>query len=426
MAVDAAAELAACLTDAPGADAGAAEVKQWLWTGQNAVAVRLCRILEDHNARRVLREAAGRTWSAVTDAKGSARRLWGRLNGEFLRLAKSDAPALQDKANCDPWPPERTWGDVAMLLCKWTGERLSAKADLIFPWHGLRGIDALAVRWADLRHSGSFAVKLPPLGDFGGAMVMNRLGAAVWHAEHAARLAAGRKVAAEFAEWHHGLNEDLATVRGALWDAPDADERRGAMALAQVYLALEEHRPGFEADWAIIPWPAEPAELSLLIVERWEDADALKARKLDFWLWRHDALAYTMAQALKTRPGEVVRIVKDALTWFAGAVADAGDEPVKPRRRPGRPSGSGDTNRRLDGDIAGAWRNAYRRGKYSSKSAFAAALPGNLKTRIEKLVPKLKGDAKELARYVAAAIERHRKRGVGKPLSSGCIDSELC
>ncbi len=306
--------------DAP--DAGAEDVKSRLFTARNCVAVQVRRALEDKAVRERLTEMAARTWQRVTDPAGKAQGLWRRLAKELAALTESDAKALKLKADHAPkgvlarlFAAEDTGHDVAITLRDWAQGPLAIKADLIFPYHGAWGllpVDRAVCKWAKLPHDRKYAVEVPPVGDFLAAMVMNRLGMMVSLTEHLGFMSDDGAVTADRANWQHELGQELLAVRGEIWDAPDAGDRAAAMALLQTYLALEKHQPGFEADWAVIPWPAKPENTTMFIIDRPEQKELLP----EPYLWRRGALNNTFEKALDNRPGEVAQIVKGGLAWL--------------------------------------------------------------------------------------------------------------
>lgn len=335
---DVAAEIAACLENVPGQDAGTGEVKAWLFTAQNSVAVRLRRILEDDDktARNLLAERAGRTWGRVTK-EGKAQRLWTRLSAEFLPLVQGVADGLERRVDFLPegmlakiFPPETTCRKVAKLCYMCCESPLAIKADLIFPYHGawmLLPGDRTVRKWTKVRVARQYAVEVPPIGDFVAAMVMNRLGMVKELLCMLARLPKADIVLSftpESINWEHELGEELRAVRNEIYDTPDAEERAGALALLQVYLALEEHQRGFEADWTVIPCPADDENMSGFIIDTLEQMERVPTEDR-LYLPRREALGCTFDGALKDRPSEVVSIVKGGLEWLAGQL---GGEPT--------------------------------------------------------------------------------------------------
>jgi len=332
MKVDVAGEVAGCLKNAPGGDCTTDQVKAWLFTSQNCVAARLRRILQDKAARDLLTDAAARTWRRVTDPEGKAQRLWSRLNSDLVPLGKSKAKALQEKVDYLPksvfarlFSPKHTRHDVALMLWDWTRKPLAIKADLIFPYHGAWGLlpaDKGVWIWAKLPHARKDAVEIAPVGDFLAAMVMNRLGMVVSLTTALSFRAEGGAGESELAHWNHALDEELLAVRNEIWDTPDAQERAGAMALLQAYLALEEYQRGFEADWSVIPWPPKPENKSLFIYDTPEDAALFDGPDSpgEGYRRRGSALGYTLEQALKNSPGDAANIVKGGLEWLMSRV----------------------------------------------------------------------------------------------------------
>ncbi len=316
------AEVAACLGDVP-PDANAASVKAWLFTRQNNVAVRMARLLENADARAILTETAGRTWKQATPAKGAPEQLWQRLNRELTPLAQGASDALERKADFAPkgllasmFSPKHTCREVALMAWNFTRHALTCKADLIFPYHGaykLLPADEAVWRWVKLPHASKEAVDIPPVGDFAAALIVNRLAMVKELLCFLANLANGGRIDSQSANWNHELAEQVQNVRNLLWDSTDAEERSGAMALLQVYLAGAEHRRGFEADWSVIPWPAEPENMSLFIIDRSEQKQSFDDDFASLWVWRNHALAYTFDTALEKHSEDTLRIVRAGL-----------------------------------------------------------------------------------------------------------------
>lgn len=316
------AEVDACLGDVP-ADADAASVKAWLFTRQKNVAVRMARLVKSADARAILTEAAGRTWKLATDAKGRPEQLWQRLNRECTPLAQGASEALERKVDFAPkgllasmFPPEHTCREVALKAWNFTRHPLTCKADLIFPYHGaykLLPADEAVWRWMKLPHASRDAVDIPPVGDFAAALILNRLAMVKHLLCFLANIANGGRIDSQTANWNHELAEQVLDVRDLLWDSIDVEERSGAMALLQVYLAGEKHRRGFEADWSVIPWPAERENRSLLIIDRPEQTQNFGEDSASLWVCRDDALGYTFDTALEKNPEDTLRIIRAGL-----------------------------------------------------------------------------------------------------------------
>ncbi len=117
-------------------------------------------------------------------------------------------------------------------------------------------------------------------------------------------------------------------------------------------------------------WPSFPDELC-----RWAD--------------RWDRLGHIVDYPTPTAPD-------------TDAKAEAGAAKHKDKRRRGRPSDSGDTDRKLDAAILKEWRRGYKSGDYGTKADFAIRLPDKLRKKIPA--------CEDLVEYLKAAIDRARKR----------------
>lgn len=316
------AEVDACLGDVP-PKADAASVKAWLFTRQNNVGVRMARLLQIADARAILTETAARTWKLASTAKGRPEQLWRRLNRELTPLAQGASDALEYKVDFPPkgllasiFSPKHTCREVALMAWNFTRHPLTCKADLIFPYHGafkLLPADEAVWRWVKLPRANTKAADIPPVGDFAAALIVNRLALVKELLCFLANLANGGPIDLQTPDWNHELASQVQDVRNLLWDSPDAEERSGAMALLQVYLAGEAYRQGFEADWSVIPWPAEPENVSLLIIDRPEQKDNFDGNAASLWVWRNHALAYTFDTALEKQPRETLRVLRAGL-----------------------------------------------------------------------------------------------------------------
>ena len=339
MKIDVAAEVADCLKNAPGGDSSTDQAQAWLFTSQNSVAVRLRRIVDDEDkaAHDLLTERAARTWGRVTNPEGKAQRLWARLSAELLPLAQRAADGLERRVDFLPegmlakiFPPETTCREVAALCYMCCESPLAIKADLIFPYHGawmLLPGDRTVRKWTKWRYAAD-AVEVPPVGDFVAAMVMNRLGMVKELLCTLVRLGKeGIQFTPESINREHELGDELRAVRNEIWDTPDDQERAGALALLQVYLALEEHQSGFEADWSVIPWPAEPENTTMFIIDRPEEKDLFPTPADSLYLWRARALSDTFDRALKDWPGDVAKTVKGGLEWLLKVLCEVSKRP---------------------------------------------------------------------------------------------------
>jgi hypothetical protein len=331
-------EIGECLKAAPPDKPKSDDVEAWLFKEQNSVAVRLDRILGDEAVRDVLSIAAGRTWQQVTLSNGKAQNLWRRLGDEIAAIVQAEGQGLEKTVNVAPdglfaslFPPKLTYHEVAALCWYWCQKPLAIKADLIFPYHGAWGLlpgDKYVWEWVKLSHANNEAVRfpttgdaanarpVPPIGDFLAAMVMNRLGMMVSLTRFLGFFAGNGKRTTESDTRQSKLGDKLLDVRKAMWDTPDSRERSGAMSLLQIYLAREQYRKGFEADWSVIPWPTKPEELTLFIYNQREDEELFEGPESVLYELRNFALKYTFDEALKTHAGEVVSIVTDGLEWL--------------------------------------------------------------------------------------------------------------
>ncbi len=333
-------EIDACLRDVSDLkETDTDAIRALLFTKRNNVAVRAERILRDPEAKQALTEAAGRTWQYVTDAEGKARQLWGRLAQELVPLARRGNEALEQKVDLAPkgllaslFSPKHTCREVALRCWDWCQNPLAIKADLIFPYHGTWGllaVDKAMWRWIELPHAGTDAVPIRSVGDFLADLVVNRLGTMVHLVRFLANLTddicalvgtANWQSLADRVNWQHELGKELLAVRDAVWNAPDAEERSGAMAFLQTYLAGERYRSSFEGDWLVIPWPTEPENMVHVIIDRPEQKDLFPGKEI-YWIERRHALGETFDRALKERPAEVLSFVKRGLEWLASSLA---------------------------------------------------------------------------------------------------------
>ncbi len=260
MPTDVLAEIAACLESAPNGDIRSDQVKGWLFTEQNCVAVRLDRILKDKDPHDLLTKAAGRTWKQVTKPKSKAQQLWQHMGRELLALAKGTSEALDQKVDSLPkgllaslWSPKHTYREVASMCWKFCQYPLAIKADLIFPWHvrwKLQPCDQALWRWVKSPHADNDTVGVPPLGDFPAALVINRLAMVKQLLCFLASVANEGRLSLDL---RRDLVAQVRAVRTQVWDTGDAPERKGAMALLQVYLAGERCGSGYDAKWSVIP-----------------------------------------------------------------------------------------------------------------------------------------------------------------------------
>ena len=315
MKVDVAPEVAASLTSAPGGDCTADQVKAWLFTSQNCVAARLCRILQDKAARDLLTDAAGRTWRRVTDPEGKAQRLWAMMKStvkHVLGNPESFHPYRQDKARhclaslAGPVAcPEDLIGPGPASaiphrkeLAEWTAGQAAMQDPRILP--------------------------APVLGDFCAPNVLNRL---YWlaYCVTGSCVVSLRKVRPL-----PDLRAEVDKTREGLWDTPDAAEITGACAIVQVYLGGTDCR---SPNWSLLPvtwpnsfvaaqgpdWPviSEASRLTLATVE------ASNPGKCEVLIPRRHVFRELLEERLATHPREVANIVKAGLEWLASSLPPA-------------------------------------------------------------------------------------------------------
>lgn len=317
-------DIESCISGAPSPGCGLKQVKAWLFKNQNNVSICMSRALDDPAARELLTESAGRTWAQVTAPDGKAQELWRTLGREFVRLARAGSKGLLVKVG--DLPPkgllrsiasrEDTCRDVVRMCRDMCRHPLAIKADLIFPAHAALRLlpgEGVVRRWTESSHGARNAAGIPPVGDFPAALVVNRLAMMVSLVGHLALVANRSEDLLEMANWRHGLANQLGDVRSEIWVARDAQDRTGAMALLQTYLAGESHRGGFEADWSVIPWPAEPENMTLFIVDRPEQMDLIEAQGQDSLALRSGALAESIDRGLARLPDEVLAVVRGGL-----------------------------------------------------------------------------------------------------------------
>ena len=327
MKIDVAAEVAACLKNAPGGNSTIEQVKAWLFDSRNGVAVRMSRIVEDETARDLLTEKAGRSWRDCTASDSEPQKLWLDLGASFGRIAAED-----DRASIQfgPFPEDpkdeifalnlsplvlldRSWTvrTLANECCDFCAAPLLTPSDLICPFPQLSLPYYAAVRqWQDNPLATGFYCNLQQvtIGDFIPASVILRL-----------RLLMKIRFILR-SEWT-GYDDELDrkkkefaarlnAIHRQLWATPDAEMREGAMGLVQVYLAganpTGSHMMGYEADWSILP-AYVPRELDVDLDHPKDGKRRLEALGLPpAFDGRWGRMRYVVQEAIKTHPSDVV------------------------------------------------------------------------------------------------------------------------
>lgn len=336
MKAQASAEVAACLKNAPGENPTSEQVTGWLFDSRKGVAVHLSRIVQDTAARDLLTEAAGRSWRECIARDSEPQRLWRDLRESFARIAAEDDRA---SVRVGPFPKDRSIAVNLLPTALLDGSRtvrtlagecrdfcaapLLTPSDLVCQFPEVSSPYYAAVReWQDNPRAVSpfCNVQQVPVGDFIPASIVFRLRLLT---ELRFVLRPQWTECAEINHEYKGFADRANAIHGQLWATADAEERNGAMALLQIYLAGGKPRVtglmGYEADWSILPTNV-PTLLDTDLDRPMDSDQRIEALGLPLtFSERRGRLEYSVQEAVKTRPSEVLSIVKGGLEWLAAS-----------------------------------------------------------------------------------------------------------
>ena len=351
MHVDVAAEVAACLKNAPDGTPTAEGVRSWLFDSRGGVGVRVHRILQDEVAREALAEAAGRSWRQCTADDSEAQRLWRDLGESFGRLAAED-----DRASVlvGPFPSDqvvgllpteltdgsRTVRSLAQECQGFCRAPLLTPSDLICPFPAVSAPYHEFVReWQDDPNAMRLHCNLRQVavGDFLPASAVLRLRLL---ADLRSVLRSEWTRCSEIDREYVDLDDRMNAVHGQVWAAPDAEARDGAMALLQVYLAGAKLEVmglmGYTGDWSVLPAEV-PTLLDIKLYREKESDRRIQALGLPpTFSSRYGRLRYVIDEAVNTRPAEVVKTVKAGLRLLDAMAVRTAPPPVGTDTRPGK------------------------------------------------------------------------------------------
>lgn len=334
-------EVADCLASAPGGDCTSDQVKAWLFDSRKGVAVRLSRIVTDKAARDLLTESAGRSWRECAESNSEPQRLWRDLGASFARIAAEDDRA---SVRVGPFPRDRPLAVNLLPAALRDGSRtvrtlagecrdycaapLLTPSDLICPFPQVSAPYYGTVRqWQDTPQPMSLFCNLQqvPVGDFIPASAILRLRLLT---ELRFLLRSEWTLCADIDYEYRGFADRANAIYGQLWATADAEARDGATALLQVYLAGGKPDVvglmGYRADWSILPADV-PKLLDIDLHRPMDSHRRIEALGLPPTFGGRDGrLQYIIGEAVKTRPSEVVSIVKAGVEWLALSHATMG------------------------------------------------------------------------------------------------------